>query len=38
MFGMVERFIGAKILEISKDYWLSDQVALEALVRFTQRS
>jgi hypothetical protein len=35
MFGMVERFIGAKILEISKDYWLSDQVALEALVRFT---
>jgi hypothetical protein len=35
MFGMVERFIGAKILEISKDYRLSDQVALEALVRFT---
>src|SRR5215470_9846674 len=25
MFGLVERFIGAKILEISKDYWLGDQ-------------
>jgi hypothetical protein len=35
IFGLVERFIGAKVLEISKDYWLGDQVALEALVRFT---
>jgi hypothetical protein len=35
MFGLVERFIGAKILEVSRDYWLGDQVALEALVRFT---
>jgi len=35
MFGMIERYISAKILEISKDYWLGDQVALEALVRFT---
>ena len=35
MFGLVERFIGAKILEISRDHWLGDQVALEALVRFT---
>jgi hypothetical protein len=35
MFGLVERYIGAKILEISRDYWLGDQVALEALVRFT---
>ena len=35
IFGLVERYIGAKILEISKDYWLGDQVALEALVRFT---
>jgi hypothetical protein len=33
MFALVERYIGAKILEISKDYWLGDQVALEALVR-----
>lgn len=35
MFGLVERFIGAKILEISRKHWLGDQTALEALVRFT---
>jgi hypothetical protein len=35
MFGLVERFIGAKILEVSRDHWLADQTALEALVRFT---
>jgi hypothetical protein len=35
MFGLVERFIGAKTLELSRDHWLGDQVALEALVRFT---
>jgi hypothetical protein len=35
MFGLVERFIGIKMLEISRDYWYGDQVALEALVRFT---
>jgi hypothetical protein len=35
MFGLVERFIGAKVLEISGDHWLGDQTALEALVRFT---
>jgi hypothetical protein len=35
MFGLVERFIGAKILETSREHWLGDQVALEALVRFT---
>jgi len=35
LFGLVERYIGAKILEVSRDYWLGDQVALEALVRFT---
>jgi hypothetical protein len=35
MFGLVERFIGAKILEVSEDHWLGDQVKLEALVRFT---
>lgn len=34
MFGFVERFITAKILEITRDHWLDDQVALEALVRF----
>jgi hypothetical protein len=35
MFGFVERFITAKILEITRDYWLGDQVVLEALVRFS---
>jgi hypothetical protein len=35
VFGLVERFIGAKVLEISRDHWLGDQVALEALVRFS---
>ena len=34
MFGFVERFITAKILEVTRDHWLGDQVALEALVRF----
>ena len=35
IFGLVERFIGAKMLEVSREHWLGDQVALEALVRFT---
>jgi len=35
MFGLVERFIGAKMLELSRDHWLGDQNALEAIVRFT---
>lgn len=35
MFGLVERFIGAKMLETSQHHWLGDQNALEALVRFT---
>ena len=35
MFGLVERFICAKMLEVSRDHWLGDQVALEALVRFS---
>jgi hypothetical protein len=35
MFGLVERFIGAKILEVSRDHWMGDQTALEALVRMT---
>ena len=35
MFGLVERFIGAKMMEVSRDHWLGDQTALEALVRFT---
>ena len=35
IFGLVERFINAKVLEISRDHWFGDQVALEALVRFS---
>jgi hypothetical protein len=35
IFALVERFIGAKVLEISRNHWLGDQVALEALVRLT---
>lgn len=35
IFGLVERFINAKVLEVSRDYWLGDQTALEALVRFS---
>ena len=35
IFGLVERYIGAKMLELSRDHWLGDQTALEALVRFT---
>ena len=35
IFGLVERYISAKVLEISRDHWLGDQHALEALVRFT---
>ena len=35
MFGLIERYIGAKMLELSRDHWLGDQTALEALVRFT---
>ena len=31
VFGLVERFINAKILELSHDHWFGDQVALEAL-------
>jgi hypothetical protein len=34
-FGLVERFINAKVLELSHDHWFGDQVALEALVRFS---
>jgi len=35
MFGLVERFINCKILELSQHHWTGDQVALEALVRFS---
>jgi len=35
IFGLVERFIAAKIVDIGRDHVLDDQVAFEALVRFT---
>ena len=35
MFGLVERFISAKMLDVSRDHWLGDQTALEAIVRLT---
>jgi hypothetical protein len=35
MFGLVERFIGIQMLSCSRHHWFGDQVALEALVRFT---
>jgi DNA-binding Lrp family transcriptional regulator len=34
IFGLVERFIAAKVLDVSRAHWLGDQTALEALVRF----
>ena len=35
IFGLVERFINAKVLELSRKHWFGDQRALEALVRFS---
>jgi hypothetical protein len=35
MFGLVERYINAKVLELSADHWFGDQTALESLVRFS---
>lgn len=35
MFGLVERFIAAKVLEQSGRHWLGDQHALEAMIRFS---
>lgn len=36
IFGLAERFIGAKMLEVGRNHSLGDQFALEALVRFTE--
>ena len=35
LFGLVERFIAAKVLQVGADHALGNQVALEALVRMT---
>ncbi|HVL59521.1 MAG TPA: hypothetical protein VM491_23765 [Burkholderiaceae bacterium] len=34
VFGLVERFIAAKVIDVGRDHGLGDQDALEALVRF----
>ncbi|HSP18603.1 MAG TPA: hypothetical protein VLQ79_03755 [Myxococcaceae bacterium] len=36
IFGLVERWINATVLELSREHSLGDQVALEALVGFSQ--
>lgn len=35
MFHLAERFVNAKVLEMSRDHWFGNQTALEALVRFS---
>jgi hypothetical protein len=35
VFGLVERFITAKLIDVSREHTLGDQNALEALVRFS---
>ena len=35
MFGMIERYIGAKVMEVTRGHALGDQVVVESLVRFT---
>lgn len=35
LFGMAERFIGAKMLDTGRQHWFGDQLAAEAAVRFT---
>lgn len=35
IFGLVERYITAKMLELSSEHWFGDQKAVEALVRFS---
>jgi hypothetical protein len=34
LFGLVERFISAKMIDQSREHCLGDQVALEAMIRF----
>jgi len=37
IFGLVERFICAKVMEVSNDYAFGDQIALQALVGFSEQ-
>jgi hypothetical protein len=34
IFGLAERFIGAKVMEVARDHSLGDQDAFEAMIRF----
>lgn len=36
IFGLVERFINAKVLELGQEHALGDQAALEAMVQFSK--
>ena len=36
IFGLVERFINAKVLELAREHVLGDQAALEGLIRFSE--
>lgn len=35
MFGLLERYVNAKVLELAQDHWFGDQTKLEALIRFS---
>lgn len=35
MFGLLERYVNAKVLELSQDHCFGDQTKLEALIRFS---
>jgi hypothetical protein len=35
IFGLVERYISAHVLGLTREHWFGDQVALEALIRFS---
>ena len=36
LFGLIERSVNAKVLDLSRDHWFGDQVALESLIRFSE--
>ena len=35
LFRVIERTVNAKVLDLTRDHWLGDQVALESLIRFS---
>jgi hypothetical protein len=36
LFGIIERYIGAKMMEVTREHAFGDQTVVEALVRFTE--